>query len=169
MSNPDIHSRLEQLRDQVNHHNYRYHARDAPEISDAEFDALFRELAAIEERRPELVTPDSPTQRVGAEPVAGFEEAVHPNPMLSLGNAFDEEQFMAWHRRAQALVDGEAFGMVCELKFDGLAVALTYEDDQLVRGATRGTGLWARTSPPTCARCGASRCGCWMTCRAALR
>ena len=140
MSNPDIHERLEDLRAQVNHHNYRYHALDAPEIGDAEFDALFRELGAIEEQHPDLVTPDSPTQRVGAEPVAGFEEAVHPNPMLSLGNAFDEEQLMAWHRRALALVDGEAFGMVCELKFDGLAVALTYEDGALVRGATRGNG-----------------------------
>ena len=86
------------------------------------------------------MTADSPTQRVGTEPVSGFAEAVHPSPMLSLGNAFDEEQFMAWHRRAQALVDGEAFGMVCELKFDGLAVALTYEDGVLVRGATRGNG-----------------------------
>ncbi len=140
MPDQDIHSRLEELRAQVNHHNYRYHALDAPEISDAEFDALFRELRAIEERHPELVTPDSPTQRVGAEPVAGFTEAVHSRPMLSLGNAFDEEQFMAWHRRAQALVDGESFGMVCELKFDGLAVALTYEDGVLVRGATRGNG-----------------------------
>ena len=140
MSNPDIHERLEDLRAQVNHHNYRYHALDAPEIGDAEFDALYRALAAIEEGHPELVTPDSPTQRVGAEPVAGFAEAVHPSPMLSLGNAFDEEQLMAWHRRAQALVDGEAFGMVCELKFDGLAVALTYEDGVLVRGATRGNG-----------------------------
>ena len=140
MSNPDIHSRLEQLRAQVNHHNYRYHALDAPEISDAEFDALYQELLAIEEQHPDLVTADSPTQRVGTEPVSGFAEAVHPNPMLSLGNAFDEEEFMAWHRRAQALVDGEAFGMVCELKFDGLAVALTYEDDVLVRGATRGNG-----------------------------
>ena len=140
MSNPDIHSRLEQLRAQVNHHNYRYHALDAPEISDAEFDALYRELLAIEEQHPDLVTADSPTQRVGTEPVAGFAEAVHPNPMLSLGNAFDEEQLMAWHGRAQALVDGEAFGMVCELKFDGLAVALTYEDGVLVRGATRGNG-----------------------------
>ncbi len=140
MVDPDIRGRLEEIRAQVNHHNYRYHALDAPEIGDAEFDALFRELRAIEERHPELVTADSPTQRVGAEPVAGFEEAVHPNPMLSLGNAFDEEQLMAWHRRAQALVDGEAFGMVCELKFDGLAVALTYEDGVLVRGATRGNG-----------------------------
>ena len=140
MSNQDIRDRLEELRGQVNHHNYRYHALDAPEIGDAEFDALYRELVAIEEQHPDLVTPDSPTQRVGAEPVSGFTEAVHPNPMLSLGNAFDEEQFMAWHRRAQALVDGEAFGMVCELKFDGLAVALTYEDDELVRGATRGNG-----------------------------
>ncbi len=140
MSNPDIQSRLEELRARVNHHNYRYHALDAPEISDAEFDALFQELRAIEERHPDLVTPDSPTQRVGAEPVAGFAEAVHNRPMLSLGNAFDEEQFMAWHRRAQALVDGEAFGMVCELKFDGLAVALTYEDGVLTRGATRGNG-----------------------------
>ena len=141
MSNQDIRDRLEALKAQVNHHNYRYHALDAPEISDAEFDSLFRELLAIEEQHPELVTPDSPTQRVGAEPVSGFAEAVHPNPMLSLGNAFDEEQFMAWHRRAQALVDGEAFGMVCELKFDGLAVALTYEDGVLVRGATRGNGV----------------------------
>ena len=140
MSDQDIHSRLEELRARVNHHNYRYHALDDPEISDAEFDALFRELRAIEERHPELVTPDSPTQRVGAEPVAGFAEAVHPRPMLSLGNAFDEEQFMAWHRRAQALIDAEAFGMVCELKFDGLAVALTYEDGVLVRGSTRGNG-----------------------------
>ncbi len=140
MSNQDIRDRLEALKAQVNHHNYCYHALDAPEISDAGFDSLFRELLAIEEQHPELVTPDSPTQRVGAEPVSGFEEAVHPNPMLSLGNAFDEEQFMAWHRRAQALVDGEAFGMVCELKFDGLAVALTYEDGELVRGATRGNG-----------------------------
>ena len=139
MSKPHIRS-IEELRAQVNHHNYRYHALDAPEISDAEFDSLFQELVAIEERHPELVTPDSPTQRVGAEPVAGFAEAVHPSPMLSLGNAFDEEQLMAWHRRAQALVDGEAFGMVCELKFDGLAVALTYEDGVLVRGATRGNG-----------------------------
>ncbi len=140
MVDPDIRTRLQELRVQVNHHNYRYHALDAPEIGDAEFDALFRELRAIEERHPELVTPDSPTQRVGAEPVAGFEEAVHPSPMLSLGNAFDEEQLMAWYRRAQALVDGEAFDMVCELKFDGLAVALTYEDGVLVRGATRGNG-----------------------------
>ena len=140
MSNPDIHERLEDLRAQVNHHNYRYHALDAPEIGDAEFDALFRELGAIEEQHPDLVTADSPTQRVGTEPVSGFAEAVHPNPMLSLGNAFDEEQLMAWHRRALALVDGEAFGMVCELKFDGLAVALTYEDGVLVRGATRGNG-----------------------------
>ena len=140
MVDPYIRDRLEELRAQVNHHNYCYHALDAPEISDAGFDSLFRELLAIEEQHPGLVTPDSPTQRVGAEPVSGFEEAVHPNPMLSLGNAFDEEQFMAWHRRAQALVDGEAFGMVCELKFDGLAVALTYEDGVLVRGATRGNG-----------------------------
>ena len=140
MVDPYIRDRLEALKAQVNHHNYRYHALDAPEISDAEFGSLFRELLAIEEQHPELVTPDSPTQRVGAEPVSGFAEAVHPNPMLSLGNAFDEEQFMAWHRRAQALVDGEAFGMVCELKFDGLAVALTYEDGVLVRGATRGNG-----------------------------
>ncbi len=140
MPDQDTHSRLEDLRAQVNHHNYRYHALDAPEISDAEFDTIFRELRAIEERHPQLVTPDSPTQRVGAEPVAGFAEAVHSRPMLSLGNAFDEEQFMAWHRRAQALVDGESFDMVCELKFDGLAVALTYEDGVLVRGATRGNG-----------------------------
>ncbi len=133
-------SKIDELRARIHHHNYRYHALDAPEISDAEFDALFQELRVLEERHPDLVTPDSPTQRVGASPVTGFEEAIHPTPMLSLANAFDEAQFTAWYRRALDLAEGEPFDIVCELKFDGLAVALTYKDGVLVRGATRGNG-----------------------------
>ena len=99
-----------------------------------------RELRGIESDHPELVTPDSPTQRVGAEPLDGFERAEHPVPLLSLGNAFDDEEFMAWHARVVDLLEEPRFDMVCELKFDGLAVALTYEDGRLIRGATRGNG-----------------------------
>ena len=139
---PDsITQRVEELRDILNHHNYRYYVLDSPEISDAEYDERMRELVGIEAEYPELVTPDSPTQRVGAEPSDRFEPVEHPRPMFSLANAFDADEFMAWHKRVADLLDGEAFDMVCELKYDGLAVALTYEDGVFVRGATRGNGL----------------------------
>ena len=137
----DITQRVVELRDQLNHHNYRYYVLDAPEISDSEYDALMRELRAIESDHPELVTPDSPTQRIGAPPADGFEQVTHSRPMFSLGNAFDDEEFMAWHKRVSDLLEGEPFDMVCELKYDGLAVALTYEDGVFVRGATRGNGM----------------------------
>ena len=114
---------------------------DAPEISDGEYDELMRELRAIEAEHPDLVTPDSPTQRVGAAPADGFEQVTHSRPMFSLGNAFDDEEFMAWHKRVSDMLEGEPFDMVCELKYDGLAVALTYEDGVFVRGATRGNGM----------------------------
>ncbi len=140
MSNVDTAQRIAKLREEINHHNHRYHVLDDPVVSDAQYDVLMQELHALEAERPELVTPDSPTQRVGAEPQQGFVEVVHPLPMLSLGNAFDTEELYAWHRRAQDLLDGGTFDMVCELKIDGLAVALTYEEGQLVRGATRGNG-----------------------------
>ena len=133
--------RVEELRAALNRHNYRYYVLDAPEISDAEYDERMRELVGIEAEYPELVTPDSPTQRVGAEPSERFEPVEHPQPMFSLANAFDADEFMAWHKRVADLLDGEAFDMVCELKYDGLAVALTYEDGVFVRGATRGNGL----------------------------
>ena len=100
-----------------------------------------RELRAIEDEHPELVTPDSPTQRVGEAPAAGFAEVQHSRPMLSLANAFDDDEFLAWHRRVADLLEREEFEMVCELKYDGLAVALTYEDGIFVGGATRGNGL----------------------------
>ena len=124
-----------------------------------------RELRRIESEHPELVTPDSPTQRVGAEPLEGFTQAEHPVPLLSLGNAFDDEEFMAWHARVADLLEEPQFDMVCELKFDGLAVALTYEDGLLTRGATRGNGRGRRGRdfqhaddpkyPPPCPGCGA--------------
>ncbi|MCH7745741.1 MAG: NAD-dependent DNA ligase LigA [Chloroflexi bacterium] len=141
MAATEIIERIRQLREKLNRHNYLYHALDQPEISDAQYDALMKELRQLEEEHPTLVTPDSPTQRVGAEPAKGFAEVQHPRPMLSLGNAFDDDEFKAWHNRVANLLEREDFDMVCELKFDGLAVALTYENGIFVRGATRGNGL----------------------------
>ena len=132
--------RVEALRAEINRHNHLYFALDQPEIGDAQYDDLMRELRGLEEQHPDLVTPDSPTQRVGSEPAEGFAEARHPVPLLSLGNAFDDDELMAWYRRVSDLIESTDFDLVCELKFDGLAVALTYEDGVLVRGATRGNG-----------------------------
>jgi DNA ligase (NAD+) len=132
---------VEHLRKEINYHNYRYHVLDSPVIGDAEFDALFRELRNLETQHPELVTPDSPTQRVGAPPATGFAQVRHPIPMLSLANAFDSDDMVAWHRRVTNLLGFSDFEMVCELKIDGLAVALTYENGRFVRGATRGDGV----------------------------
>lgn len=122
-------------------HNHRYYVLDDPVITDGEYDALMREIRALEERSPDLITPDSPTQRVGAEPLDSFVSVQHPRPMLSLANAFSNEDLVAWRNRVSGLLDQARFDMVCELKFDGLAVALTYENGSLVRGATRGDGL----------------------------
>ena len=140
MADSRVEAEAASLRDELNRHNHLYHVLDRPEISDAKYDALFRRLRDIEEAHPELVTPDSPTQRVGAEPAEGFVQAEHPVPMLSLGNAFDDEELVAWHKRVADLLETDAFDMVCELKYDGLAVALTYENGLLARGATRGNG-----------------------------
>ena len=132
--------RARRLRDELNRHNVLYYVRSEPAISDAQYDAMTRELKGLEEKHPELLTTDSPTQRVGAEPAKGFSEVPHPVPLLSLGNAFDDEELLAWHRRVANLMEQDSFDLVCELKFDGLAVALTYEDGLFVRGATRGNG-----------------------------
>ena len=132
---------VEELRREISYHNHRYYVLDDPVISDAQYDALMRELRALEEQYPELVTPDSPTQRVGAAPAERFAEVEHPLPLLSLGNVFNAEELRAWYRRAQELLEGVAFDMVCELKIDGLAVALTYEEGRLARAATRGDGF----------------------------
>ena len=140
MIDASIRERVEQLRREINRHNHLYFVLDRPEVSDADYDALMVELRGLEEQRPELVTLDSPTQRVGAPPAMGFGEVVHPLPMLSLANAFNNDELAAWRRRAANLLDGADFDVVCELKIDGLAVALTYEDGVFVHGATRGDG-----------------------------
>ncbi len=137
----DVRSRIEDLREQVRYHNRRYHVEDAPEISDAEYDALYRELEALEAEHPELVTPDSPTQRVGGEPIEGFEEVRHSVPMLSLANARKVEDLREWDARVRRLLgDDETPRYVTERKIDGLAVSLRYENGRFVRGATRGNG-----------------------------
>jgi len=136
-----VKERIDQLRAQINHHNYRYYVLDSPEISDAEYDLLMQELKQLEEEYPQFLTPDSPTQRVGAAPVEAFGVVEHPFPLLSLGNAFSEEELIAWYTRASKLVAGQPFKFVCEHKIDGLAVALTYVNGRLVTGATRGDGF----------------------------
>jgi len=135
-----IKQRIEELRGLINYHNHRYYVLDSPEISDAEYDELMQELKHLEAEYPELVTPDSPTQRIGAPPVEAFGVVEHPQPLLSLANAFSYEELTAWHKRASNLLGGRHFDLVCEPKIDGLAVALTYVDGMLVTGATRGDG-----------------------------
>jgi DNA ligase (NAD+) len=136
----DLSDRVERLRAEIERHDHLYYVLDSQEIEDAEYDALMRNLRDIEQQHPGLVTPDSPTQRVAGEPVEGFEQVQHLRPMLSLGNAFDDDELLAWHARVANLLERDDFEMVCELKYDGLAVALTYEEGVLVRGATRGNG-----------------------------
>ena len=132
--------RVEELRAIIAHHDYRYYVLDSPEISDAEYDELMRELRQLEERYPQFITPDSPTQRVSGQPVEAFGIVEHRLPLLSLANAFNGEELRAWHRRAANLAGREDFALVCEPKMDGLAVALVYENGRLVQGATRGDG-----------------------------
>ncbi|HYM90863.1 MAG TPA: NAD-dependent DNA ligase LigA [bacterium] len=137
----DVARSIEDLREQIRHHLYLYHVLNAPEISDEAFDALMDELRALEARHPDLVTPDSPTQRVGAPPAEGFRPITHPQPMLSLANAFDEEDLRAWHKRVRAGLGDRAVEFVCELKFDGAAISLVYEHGVFTQGATRGDGV----------------------------
>jgi DNA ligase (NAD+) len=135
----DAKVRVEELREQLNEHSYRYHVLDDPIVSDAEYDELMRELVGLEERFPELVTPDSPTQRVGVTPADLFAPIQHRAPMLSLDNAFAEAEVRAWAARVEREV-GPGATYSCELKIDGVAIALTYEHGSLVQGATRGDG-----------------------------
>jgi DNA ligase (NAD+) len=135
--------RIAALRDAIRHHERLYYEHDSPEISDAEFDALMRELRALEAEFPDLVTPDSPTQRVGGTPAASFDTVKHLVPMLSLDNAYSDDELRAFDervRRGLGLADGTPVAYVAELKIDGLSIALTYERGTLVRGATRGDG-----------------------------
>jgi DNA ligase (NAD+) len=137
---PQAKKRAAQLRDEIDHHSYRYHVLDDPQIADVEYDALYRELIEIEEAFPDLVTPDSPTQRVGAPPSDLFSPVPHRTPMMSLDNVFSLEELQAWGQRAERGLGSAPDAFVCELKMDGVAVNLIYEDGVLVKGATRGDG-----------------------------
>ncbi len=141
MADDQVTNRVAKLRRELNHHNYRYYVLDDPTVPDAEYDRLMVELRRLEELHPELVTSDSPTQRVGAAPAEGFSQVQHRLPMLSLRNAFDQEELEDWHRRVKGLLDDADFDLVCELKIDGLAVSLVYENGVLAQGATRGDGV----------------------------
>ena len=132
---------IAELRERLSYHSYRYYALDSPEISDAEYDQMMVELRKLEEQYPALITPESPTQRVGAAPIDEFGTVEHPLPLLSLANVFSDDELLAWHKRISNLVPDQAMDFVCELKMDGLAVALTYVDGKLTTGATRGDGF----------------------------
>jgi DNA ligase (NAD+) len=131
---------IDQLREQIRHHEYRYYVLDDPEITDAQFDQLMNELKQREAQHPELVTPDSPTQRVGGKPREGFVKVPHSSPMLSLDNAYTEDDLRNWERRVHELSGRTEIDYVCELKLDGMSLALRFEDGRLVRGITRGDG-----------------------------
>ncbi|WP_145544011.1 NAD-dependent DNA ligase LigA [Yersinia frederiksenii] len=132
---------INQLRTSLRHHEHQYHVLDAPEIPDAEYDRLMQQLRDLEARHPELITNDSPTQRVGAAPLDAFDQVKHEVPMLSLDNVFDEESYLAFDKRVHdRLKTAEPLTFCCELKLDGLAVSLLYEEGELVRAATRGDG-----------------------------
>lgn len=137
-----VKKRITELRRQVEHHNYRYYVLDDPEIPDAEYDRLLRELQELEADHPELITPDSPTQRVGAEPLKAFAEITHSMPMLSLDNAFSAQELKDFDRRIHDRLKTDAeIDYACEPKLDGLAVSLRYEQGQLIQAATRGDGM----------------------------
>ena len=136
----DIEKKIEALREKIRHHEYLYHVLDQPEISDQDYDKLLRQLKDLEAENPSLITLDSPTQRVGGKPREGFVKVAHSSPMLSLDNTYSEEELRAWERRAHELSGREDMDYVCELKLDGMSLALTYEDGKLLRGVTRGDG-----------------------------
>jgi DNA ligase (NAD+) len=139
-SGKDVEQKIESLRKKIRHHEYLYYVLDHPEISDAEFDKLMQQLKNLEAEHPGLVMPDSPTQRVGGKPREGFVKVPHSSPMLSLDNTYNEEELRAWERRVHELSGRTEVDYVCELKLDGMSLALIYEDGKLVRGITRGDG-----------------------------
>src|SRR5436309_5347311 len=138
----DVQKRLDELREEVNHHLYRYHVLDEPEVSDAEYDRLYNELTSLEEEHPDLITPDSPTQRVGAPPSERFRKVEHLTPMGSLEKVTDDESLFKWAEDVRKRLDSDdPVSYVIEPKIDGLAISLTYENGLLTRGATRGDGI----------------------------
>jgi DNA ligase (NAD+) len=129
------------LREKLRYHEHLYHVLDAPEISDAQYDALMRELQALEKAHPELITPDSPTQRVGGKPREGFVKVAHSSPMLSLDNALGEDELRDFDRRVRGLLKAdEKYAYVAELKMDGVSMAVQYRDGRLALALTRGDG-----------------------------
>ena len=136
-----LQARLSELRGLILHHRKRYYVENDPEISDAEYDDLERELRALEEVHPELVTPDSPTQRVGAKPVDRFSTVRHSIPMLSLDNSYDVKELKEFDDRVRKLLAREVIEYVAELKIDGVSISLIYENGRLVKGITRGDGF----------------------------
>ncbi|MFD2655244.1 NAD-dependent DNA ligase LigA [Gracilibacillus thailandensis] len=140
MTEQEARQKLEALREELTEYNYQYHVLDNPSVSDAEYDAKMKELKAIEAEFPDLITPDSPSQRVGGEPLEQFEKVTHRVPMLSLGNAFNEEELKDFDRRVREGLATDDVTYVCELKIDGLAISLRYQDGLFVQGATRGDG-----------------------------
>ena len=136
----DIERELDDLREEIRRHEHLYYVLDAPEISDAEFDRMMQDLKKLEAAHPELITPDSPTQRVGGKPREGFVKVQHSRPMLSLDNAFNEQELRNWERRVRELAGTDTIEYVCEFKMDGMSLALGYRGGKLERGVTRGDG-----------------------------
>src|SRR5579863_4867257 len=136
----DAEKKIESLREKIRHHEYLYYVLDQPEISDLDFDNLMQQLKALEAEHPALITADSPTQRVGGKPREGFVKVPHSSPMLSLDNTYNEEELRDWERRVHELSGRSDVDYACELKLDGMSLALIYEDGKLVRGVTRGDG-----------------------------
>ena len=132
--------RIEELRNQLHHHNYLYYVQNSPTLSDQEFDHLMRELQDLEAKHPEVYDPNSPTQRVGSDLSTGFTQVRHRYPMLSLANTYNEQEVASWYENVRKDLDGQPFEVCCELKYDGLSISLTYEEGRLVRAVTRGDG-----------------------------
>jgi DNA ligase (NAD+) len=141
-------AQAQKLRAELERHNYQYYVLDEPLVSDAEYDHLFRQLQQLERDYPELADAESPTQRVGGSPLPEFRQVMHRTPMLSLGNAFAEEEVAAFDRRVREGLDAGVIEYLAEPKFDGLAISLTYENGKFVQGATRGDGYTGEDVTP---------------------
>src|SRR6202453_820137 len=138
--NRGVEKKIEALREKIRHHEYLYYVQDQPEIGDSEFDRLMQQLKDLEAKHPNLITADSPSQRVGGKPREGFVKVPHSSPMLSLDNTYNEDELRDWERRVHELSGRTEVDYVCELKLDGMSLALIYEEGKLVRGITRGDG-----------------------------
>ena len=137
----DIEQKIKSIRDQINRHNHLYYISNSPEISDIEYDILFRALLSLEEKFPEFITSDSPSQRISSAVSSEFKQFEHMSPMYSLANCFSEKEFLDWYKRALDLSGYGQLDLVSEVKFDGLAVSMIYEKGIFVRGSTRGNGM----------------------------